>query len=47
MESNNDMTQGSEGQKQQGWEREVIEKLALAAVTEQRKARHWSIFFKL
>ncbi|MBS3951443.1 MAG: S49 family peptidase [Methylomicrobium sp.] len=47
MESNNDMTQGSDGQKQQGWEREVIEKLALAAVTEQRKARHWSIFFKL
>jgi protease-4 len=29
-----------------GWEREVIEKLALAAVTEQTKARRWSVFFK-
>ncbi len=29
-----------------GWEREIIEKLALAAVTEQQKARRWGIFFK-
>ncbi|MDP3878224.1 MAG: signal peptide peptidase SppA [Methylobacter sp.] len=29
-----------------GWEREVIEKLAFAAVTEQRRARRWSVFFK-
>lgn len=29
-----------------GWEREVLEKLALAAVTEQRAARRWSVFFK-
>jgi len=29
-----------------GWEREVLEKLAFAAVTEQRRARRWSIFFK-
>ncbi len=29
-----------------GWEREVIEKLALAAVTEQTRARRWSVFFK-
>ncbi len=29
-----------------GWEREVIEKLALAAVAEQAKARRWGIFFK-
>ncbi|MEW6414388.1 MAG: S49 family peptidase [Pseudomonadota bacterium] len=28
------------------WEREVLEKLALAAVQEQRRARHWSILFK-
>jgi protease-4 len=28
------------------WEREVLEKLALAAVQEQRRARQWSIFFK-
>lgn len=31
---------------QSGWEREVIEKLALAAVTEQTRARRWSVFFK-
>ena len=29
-----------------GWEREVIEKPALAAVTEQRRTRRWGIFFK-
>jgi len=29
-----------------GWEREVLEKLAMAAVTEQRRARRWSVFFK-
>jgi protease IV len=28
------------------WEREVLGKLAMAAVQEQRRARHWSIFFK-
>jgi len=28
------------------WERDVIEKLALAAVTEQTRARRWSVFFK-
>jgi len=29
-----------------GWERKIIEKLALAAVTEQTKARRWGVFFK-
>lgn len=29
-----------------GWEREVIEKLVLAAITEQTKARRWSVIFK-
>ena len=28
------------------WERDVLEKLALSAVKEQRRARHWGIFFK-
>ena len=28
------------------WEREVIEKLVTAGLTEQRRARRWSIFFK-
>jgi len=30
----------------EGWEREAIEKLAFAAVTEQRRSRRWGIFFK-
>jgi protease-4 len=29
------------------WERQVLEKLALSTLQEQRRARHWSIFFKL
>jgi protease IV len=29
------------------WERDVLEKLALSAVQEQRRARHWGIFFKV
>ncbi len=28
------------------WEREVLEKLALEGIAEQRRARRWSIFFK-
>ncbi|MEW5710063.1 MAG: S49 family peptidase [Pseudomonadota bacterium] len=30
-----------------GWERQVLEKVALAAIEEQRRARRWGIFFKL
>ncbi|MEW5781622.1 MAG: S49 family peptidase [Pseudomonadota bacterium] len=29
------------------WERKVLEKVALAAVEEQRRARRWGVFFKL
>jgi len=32
---------------QNNWERDVLEKLAMTAVQEQRRARHWSIFFKV
>lgn len=28
------------------WERRTLEKVALAAITEQRRARYWGIFFK-
>ncbi|MBI5436206.1 MAG: S49 family peptidase [Nitrosomonadales bacterium] len=28
------------------WERGVLEKLAMSAIQEQRRGRHWSIFFK-
>jgi len=33
--------------KEPGWEKEVLEKLAFAAVDEQRKNRRWGIFFKI
>ena len=29
------------------WERKALERIALAGIQEQRRARHWSIFFKL
>jgi protease-4 len=32
---------------QNNWERGVLEKLALSAIQEQRRARHWSILFKV
>lgn len=38
----NDMPKGKDAQ----WERSVIENLAFAAITEQRKTRRWGIFFK-
>ena len=31
----------------ENWERAAIEKIALSAIQEQRRARHWGIFFKL
>ena len=31
---------------QQNWERHTIEKLAFSSMQEQRRARHWGIFFK-
>lgn len=30
----------------EGWERQVLEKLMLSSVLEQRRARYWGIFFK-
>ena len=29
-----------------GWERAALERIALAAITEQRTARRWKIFFR-
>jgi protease-4 len=46
MENQQDNQAKSDVIRESGWEREVIEKLALAAVTEQRRARRWGIFFK-
>jgi protease-4 len=43
-QQNNQANTGPSGE--QSWERSVIEKLALAAVNEQTRARRWGIFFK-
>ncbi|MFO8154116.1 S49 family peptidase [Thioalkalivibrio sp.] len=37
----------SNPEEQSNWERETLEKLLLAQVTEQRRARRWGIFLKL
>jgi len=37
----------SGGVQKPGWERDLLERLAFASITEQRRARRWSIFFKL
>ncbi len=45
--TDNDMpTSGSE-KRPANWERDLLERLAFAALTEQRRARRWGIFFKL
>ena len=38
-----DMNPGDSGE---GWERKILERVALAALTEQRAARRWGMFFK-
>ena len=38
--------QQDNSKKTDGWEREVLEKVALAAITEQTRARRWGVFFK-
>ncbi len=44
---NNPQPSASQPPAESGWERRVLEKLALDAVTEQRRRRRWGIFFKL
>ena len=46
MENQHDNPSKTEVSRESGWEREVIEKLALASITEQTRARRWSVFFK-
>jgi protease IV len=46
MENQQDNSINKDVAQESGWEREIIEKLALAAVTEQKRARRWGIFFK-
>jgi protease-4 len=47
MENQHDNPNKTEASSESGWERAVIEKLALASITEQTRARRWSVFFKL
>ncbi len=37
----------NDGRRKEGWEREVLENLAFAALREQRARRRWNIFFRL
>ena len=37
----------SEQDRDANWERSALERLAGAALAEQRRARHWGIFFKM
>jgi protease-4 len=46
MENQQDNRIKTDVARESGWEREVIEKLALASITEQTRARRWSVFFK-
>lgn len=46
MENQQDPPNKTDATLETGWEREIIEKVALAAVTEQTRARRWGIFFK-
>ena len=41
------MSESVPGNSGDNWDRKILEKVALAAVQEQRRARHWGIFFKL
>jgi protease IV len=38
---------GGAPKRPESWERDVLERLAFAVLTEQRRARRWGIFFKL
>jgi len=44
--SDNEM-RDEQGEHSRQWERELINRLSFASLAEQRRARRWSIFFKL
>jgi protease-4 len=46
FEQNNQTRSASAGTRADGWEREVLEKLAFATLREQRARRRWNIFFR-
>ncbi len=46
MENLPDYSGSKKSSESSNWEREVLEKLAFAALNEQRKVRRWNVFFK-
>jgi len=46
MEKRYDDLNKTNASQESGWERAILEKLALAAITEQTRARRWAVFFK-
>jgi protease IV len=46
MDNQQDNQSNTSSTQKPGWEREIVEKLAFAAIDEQRKARRWGIVFK-
>jgi len=46
-ENKNEKLERPDDRRKPGWERALLERLAFATVTEQRRARRWGIFFKL
>lgn len=47
LEDRNRMQPDASQQRKDGWERDVLEKLAFATLKEQRARRRWNIFFRL
>ncbi len=45
--TDDDMPTSGSDKRPANWERDLLERLAFAALTEQRRARRWGIFFKL
>ena len=45
--TDDDMPTTGSDKRPANWERDLLERLAFAALTEQRRARRWGIFFKL
>lgn len=45
--TDNDMPTSGAEKRPANWERDLLDRLAFAALTEQRRARRWGIFFKL
>jgi len=41
------MTTDDKRRSETGWERDLVQRLATAALTEQRRARRWGLFFKI